>query len=78
MRIEIVPTGRVVEHLEGKPLERVSIRTVRSRDTMCSDTEIKVWNSREVMARAIRMQEGRAHSPWDWRAWVPLTTGEGF
>lgn len=71
-RNKIVPTGRVMEHLEGLPLDRVSTRMVGW------DTEIKVWNARVVMARAIRMQENAGHSSQDWRAWVPLKPGEGF
>jgi hypothetical protein len=72
MANKIVATGRVGEHLTGLPLDRVSTRMVGW------DTEIKVWRTREAMARAIRKQELNPASPWDWRAWVPLTTLEGF
>lgn len=71
-RTKIVPTGRVVEALAGLPLDRVSTRMVGW------DTEIKVWNSRIVMARAIRMQENAGTVSGAWRAWVRLTPGEGF
>lgn len=71
-RKKIVPTGRVVEHLNPAKLDRTSTRMVGW------DTEVKVWKSRSAMARAIRKQEMNPASKDDWRAYVPLTPGEGF
>jgi outer membrane biogenesis lipoprotein LolB len=42
------------------------------------DVKFRVWNSRTVMARAIRMQEKREHYTTDFKAVIPLKETEGY
>jgi hypothetical protein len=42
------------------------------------DYVYKIWSSRIVMARAIRMQQKRAWKSGDQKAVVPLSDGEGY
>ena len=69
----VIPFGRMMESV--KVPERTSYRYMPG---LSFDVEVKTWNAREVMARAIRMQESRGHTSQDWNAVVKLSTGEGY
>lgn len=58
--------------------ERTSRREVRGGPMGSGNVEFKVWSSRGVMARAIRMQERRERTNYDWRAVVALRETEGY
>lgn len=71
-----VPFGRLAElRLAEHPLaDRIGLDYGRG---VFSDVRVKVFSSRETLARCIRMQE-RARPVADWRAVVKLRDGEGY
>ena len=72
-----MPFGRYSEwYKAGQPnLERTSVKTEPGINGL---TVVRVWNSREVMARAIRAQQKREPMNGDWSACVKLRDGEGY
>jgi len=71
----VAPFARAMETVKETDRERTSYRFMPGGSF---DVEVKVWNAREVMARAIRMQEKRGHNSQDWNAVVKLSPGEGY
>ena len=72
-----MPFGRYIDWRKGNPpnLDRTS---TMSEPGINGLAVVRVWNSREVMARAIRAQQRRAPHNSDWKACVPLRDGEGY
>lgn len=69
----VLSGGAANEHTPEHP-ERTSRRPAVNG----WDVEFKVWNSRAVMARAIRMQERSEFNRTHWRAMVKLGISEGY
>lgn len=71
-----VPLGRLAETIAT--LEHPERTAKKSGPGVFADYTLQVWPNRESMVRSIRMQERRAASPYDWKAILPLSTGEGY
>ena len=74
MKRYTIPSGRVSEHQPEHP-ERTARRAGIG---IFADDIFQVWPNRPSMARSIRMQERGADFANAWRAYVPLTPGEGY
>lgn len=69
-----MPVGRSIGYKPEHP-ERTARKAGKGYDGLIT---FQTWNSREAMARSIRMQQSRAPKPDDWKAVVPLKEWEGF
>jgi len=72
---QAVPFGRLSEwNLSAHPdAPRIALRPVGDWDYIA-----ELWNSRVVLAKAVRMQERGEHPKRPIRPVVPLTAGEGY
>lgn len=69
--------GRFLDWRKSNPLDLD--RTAHASEPGINGLSVvRVWNSREVMAQAIRAQQNRAPRCTDWKPCVPLRDGEGF
>jgi hypothetical protein len=79
MRSTFVPGARVAEAIRPDHRERTATRPVAVpiSSPRWGDTEIRVWPSRDAMARAIRREERTAPAS-SWRPVVALGLTEGY